>query len=270
MLVNKYKYIDIIGRVIISTPRGHLLQRSGYVGVDMHSHTHFSDGDASVKTLLSLARLRGIGVAITDHNEIKGNLLASRQKKVMTVPGIEVNSCNGRELLMYFYNHKDLNEFYLKYIKGKEIPSKSALDYFTLKWSEEEIIEGGKKFNALMTVPHPFGIPNRGSYAFFESNRCFADVQGIEVINSLLTINKNRSAFYWAKNAGKTYFGGSDTHTRFGIGRAVTVTYAVESVEDFIDNLKKHRSGVVGKELPFFGKVGGLLSATKNLLFTRK
>jgi predicted metal-dependent phosphoesterase TrpH len=270
LLKSPKEYIDLVGKVVITRPSGHLLKRLGFTGVDMHSHSHFSDGDASVNTLLKLARLRGIGFSITDHNEIKGSVLASKDKKSFVVPGIEVCSKEGREFLMYFNGVRDLEGFYSKYVKGKAMAKQPWLEWHALKYSERELIEGANDFGGLISLPHPFhplyDTPKKSIYRLFEKeDRIFKKVHGIEVLNSLISHERNTSAFYWAKNSGKAYVGGSDSHTRFALGRVVTVTHGVEKVEDFLEMIKRRRSGVVGKDIPFVGKVKNVFSSIWNL-----
>jgi predicted metal-dependent phosphoesterase TrpH len=46
------------------------MREKGYMPVDMHIHTHYSDAAIRIPSLLTRANHLGIGVAITDHNEI--------------------------------------------------------------------------------------------------------------------------------------------------------------------------------------------------------
>ena len=121
-----------------------------------------------------------------------------------------------------------------------------------------------------MVIPHPFGYFAGDNYGFYEKKSIFKKIHGIEVLNSTELLDRNRSAFYWAKNSGKAYVGGSDTHTRFGLGRAVTMTYSTKKVEEFLENIRKRKTGVVGKELPIRGRLGVAFSIWKNIPFFKK
>ena len=63
--------------------------------VDLHSHTHFSDGELSPEELVDLAAARGVRfLALTDHEALAGIARAqarARQRGVELVPGIEIN-----------------------------------------------------------------------------------------------------------------------------------------------------------------------------------
>ena len=54
----------------------------------------------------------GIGIAITDHNEIKGAVAIDEYKDLLTIPGIEITSAEGSHLLVYFYNINELKIFF--------------------------------------------------------------------------------------------------------------------------------------------------------------
>ena len=60
-------------RVQFDRPDLALLTQS-YTVVDLHFHTHYSDGLNSVAKIAQRARKLNIGIAITDHNEIRGAL----------------------------------------------------------------------------------------------------------------------------------------------------------------------------------------------------
>lgn len=67
---------------------------------DLHIHTHFSDGDDLEAVLEAAQAARLDTIAITDHDEIEGSLLArrivhERRLKIAVVPGLEVSSLDG-------------------------------------------------------------------------------------------------------------------------------------------------------------------------------
>lgn len=66
--------------------------------VDLHAHTHFSDGDLSPEELVALARARGLeALAITDHDTLDGIAPAriAAAADLELVPGIEISTSNG-------------------------------------------------------------------------------------------------------------------------------------------------------------------------------
>lgn len=80
---------------------------------DLHTHSHYSDGQMSPKELVRLAKKRGIkNLALTDHNSLKGIEEALEEGKrigVNVIPAVEIEVDTG-EILSYFidYKNKDL------------------------------------------------------------------------------------------------------------------------------------------------------------------
>ena len=94
------------------------LKKKGYLCIDMHVHTEFSpDSKSKAKDIIKRAEQLGIGIGIADHNQIKGAVKVCSSKKAIFIPGIEVNSTEGLDILFYFANLKDLKEFYKKTVE---------------------------------------------------------------------------------------------------------------------------------------------------------
>ena len=67
---------------------------------DLHIHTIYSyDGTATVPAVLKQARRVGLDlIAITDHDEIRGALLAEKlapQYNLQVIPGVEITTAEG-------------------------------------------------------------------------------------------------------------------------------------------------------------------------------
>lgn len=63
--------------------------------IELHAHTHFSDGQLSPQELVDLAVERGLDVlAVTDHDSVEGvgPALAAAGTRIEVVPGIEISS----------------------------------------------------------------------------------------------------------------------------------------------------------------------------------
>ena len=60
--------------------------------VDLHFHSHYSDGLNRIPKIAKRAKKLGIGIAITDHNEILGALEMDAHDDVFSIPGIEITS----------------------------------------------------------------------------------------------------------------------------------------------------------------------------------
>jgi predicted metal-dependent phosphoesterase TrpH len=78
-------------------------------GIDLHTHTRYSDGTFTPEELVALARDRGLeGVAVTDHDTLDGlpeAEAAGARLGVEVVPGVELSTVHegrGVHLLCYF------------------------------------------------------------------------------------------------------------------------------------------------------------------------
>jgi len=80
--------------------------------VDMHFHTHYSDGFSAVEEIANRVCELGIGIAITDHNDIRGAVEIHKDTSILSIPGIELTSKEGPHLLIYFYDIESLERFY--------------------------------------------------------------------------------------------------------------------------------------------------------------
>ena len=175
---------------------------------DLHIHSTFSDGTATVEAILYYAsRHTDLDViAITDHNTLAGALLAlelAEKFRVEVIPGMEVTTTDG-DLLALFVTE----------------PVAAGLTFADTARRVREI--GG-----LPLAPHPFDILAHGIGA-----RRLRQIQeehpgliaGIEVVNgSLLTPIGNHRAEKLRWELGIPGFGGSDAHILEDIGAGHTI-----------------------------------------------
>ena len=116
-------------RVLFGPPDYSSLSEMGYMFADMHFHTNCSDSFTDVMDAVALARMRGTGVAITDHNLIASAVKVADKKDVFVIPGIEVSTSDGPHILMYFYETRDMSAFWRKYIR----PNLQSCPWLALK-----------------------------------------------------------------------------------------------------------------------------------------
>lgn len=213
---------------------------------DMHFHTMYSDGSANIDTVARICKKNNIGVAITDHNEIRGAVLATAED-ISLIPGIEIRSSENVDMLFYFYKIGDLIEFYNKHIKDKKrIPA-----YAGLKLTAHEIFDFAKKYNAVSSLPHPFGTLSIGR-SFHRSIKNMYVEEGqdkfniikrfdaIEVMNGHLAKSNNLKAFELAERYKKGYTAGSDGHVKFDLGKVLCYSSCKDN-KCFLNNIKKKK-----------------------------
>jgi predicted metal-dependent phosphoesterase TrpH len=223
--------------------------------VDLHFHSHYSDGHNSIGAIAQKARELGIGIAVTDHNEIRGALEISQYRDILSIPGIEMTSSEGTHILIYFYQLDQLEAFYHDHVvphMGHDIMSSTVLPM-------EAIIKRARKFKTVIIFPHPYcGVYTGIQNSYFSDDRrerIFSMVDGVEVINSEnMKISNLRSAVL-GFNLNKGITGGSDGHRVAQMGRVVTYARCRRNSKAFLDAIRKKKTRVVGKEIDLIRKV---------------
>ena len=223
--------------------------------VDLHFHSCYSDGYNTVETIARKAQDLGIGIAITDHNEIRGAVEIDGYRDVFSIPGIEITSKEGTHILIYFYHIDKLESFYhddvIPYM-GNDIMSSTSLPM-------EEVIERARKYKTVIIFPHPYcGIYTGIQNTYFTEarrQRIFSMIDGVEVINSENMKKSNLRSALLGFNLGKGITGGSDGHRLFQMGKVVTYAACKPSRRAFLDAIKKKKAKVIGKEIDLIHKV---------------
>ncbi|VVB54071.1 Error-prone DNA polymerase [uncultured archaeon] len=206
---------------------------------DMHIHSKYSsDGIMDVKEIVKIAIKRGLdGIAITDHNTIKGGIEAKKY---------EIDS--------------------LKVIIGSEIMTEKG-EVIGLFLSEEirsgmfqDVINDIRDQNGIIIIPHPFDEMRHSSFQPAEEDIKFIDC--IEGFNSRCLFQKyNKNAKEFAKRHNMAITAGSDAHFINEIANAGVIT----EIEDI-------REAFLKKEIEIFGKRSSFINhgLTKGLKLWRK
>jgi hypothetical protein len=196
--------------------------------IDCHCHTIYSkhwfwgfDALNTPEEMIRAGIKKGLnGLAIVDHNDVKGSLLAKkvarRYKGFTILTGSEIKTEAGEVIAL------DIKE---------NIPIFLGL---------EETIERIHDLGGIAVVPHPYG-----KYLF---RKCVGDdavkADAIEVFNSSLTKPANIKALrlYKKFNTGKT--AGSDAHSVKEVGNAGIIC------DDPLEDIIKNRVKIFGKRTP--------------------
>ncbi|MBN2141780.1 PHP domain-containing protein [Candidatus Woesearchaeota archaeon] len=225
--------------------------------IDMHTHTKYShDSNAKVSAVLKQAKKLGIGIAVTDHMQIQGAIEAHQRKVVPVIPGIEVAAKENKEVLLYFYDIKDLEDFFKKYVENKVVVHKykhakirNSLTSLKCTTPMLELLKQADQYKCVKCIPHPF------SYLFRNSHRLFSKKDGkmkyidaIEVVNTSLSPKRNKKAARWATKQKKAFTAGSDAHTAKEIGKAMTAARA-KNIRGFLDRIRDKQGILLGKEM---------------------
>ena len=194
------------------------------IKIDFHVHTWYSrDSLITPKQVVTFAKRAGLdGVAITDHNTIKG-VQKIKSKEILIIPGIEISTLEGHLLGI------NLNNI---------IPPKLGM---------RETIQLIHDAGGIAIAPHPT--------AFYKSppSKIEAMYDAIEVMNassipfSVLTYFNKR----FADNLNLPETGGSDSHYAPEIGSAYTVIDSDLNVEDIVRAIKCGSTFAVGNGVPW-------------------
>jgi PHP family Zn ribbon phosphoesterase len=231
------------------------LRKQGYLCVDMHFHSCHSDGAASIKQILEKIRTLGIGISITDHNEINGVVEAykTKEKKDFIIPGIEVKTDELVDILFYFPELEELKKFYLKEVfpkKRRFLHSSKT----TIKMAE--LIEISKRYECLISAAHPFGYSVRGSIKeIFDNHKTdFDKIAVFEAINGGNRRKQNLKSLKYIENHSKGFTGGTDGHSIYPLGNIVTCSKS-KDIRGFLESIRKKENIVIGTESKL-GKLG--------------
>lgn len=174
---------------------------------DLHIHTHYSRcSDLKPKKLLKKAKEKGLdGIAVTDHNTIKGALETKRlnkDKNFEVIIGEEIMTDKGEVLGLY--------------LKEEIKPGKF-----------KKVVKDIKKQKGIAVIAHPFAVGIRKK----ADNKSFNKVDAIEGFNARSLFNfENTKAQIKAKELKLPITAGSDSHFSSEVGKAYT---------KFDGNLKK-------------------------------
>lgn len=223
--------------------------------VDLHFHSHYSDGMNHVDKIANRARKLGIGIAITDHNDIRGAIEIDKYNDLLTIPGIEITAAEGSHLLVYFENIEKLEAFYHRDVApfmGTGIMSSLSLPMV-------EVIQRAQLHDSLVIFAHPYcamytGICNL-QFSKSELQIMFDMVDGVEVLNSSNLHKWNLKCALLGFNLGKVMVGGSDGHSLNHMGRSVTYAHCPRTARDFLEAVRNGRTQVIGKEITLFRKM---------------
>lgn len=192
-------------------PRIHV--PDGHLAIDMHLHSlHSADAVTGVEEMLLTAAARGLtGVAVTDHDNVEGGLIARDaahrlidagllSPHFLVIPGSEICAREGHVIGLFM--HKDVPD------------GLRAAD--TIAAIQDQ--------GALAVAPHPlmsWGVGDLARRLPFDAIEAQAFGENIAYAPKAPTLRARRHAFY--ADAILPHLGGSDAHDPLGIGFCYTL-----------------------------------------------
>ncbi len=249
----------------------HRIEEEGPAGVDMHFHTNHSDSPTTVQAALRLARKRGIGLAITDHNTITGAEEAYRSRgEVLVVPGMEVSAADGPHILLYFYDLGSMQEYYKHHVA----PFKGKSPYLAIGLDSWEIVRRAAGYNCVKVAAHPYGylLFNKGLQKCIEAHYLEQEIlehfDGVEVLCGGMGRALNDKAADLAERFLKGRTGGTDGHLLYELGKVVTIAPS-QDLEGFLEDVVERRTRAMGREKNSLQKgLMGTVVASKYIRYT--
>ncbi|HQE50405.1 MAG TPA: PHP domain-containing protein, partial [Fervidobacterium sp.] len=153
--------------------------------IDLHIHSKYSfDSLLSPRTILKVAKKKGLtGIAVTDHNTIRGGLEVrkiNKDRDFTVIVGSEIQT--------------DIGDI-IGLCVNEEIKSRISI----------EVIEEIKDQGGYVVLPHPFRGHKLNQYIIELSD-------AVEVFNGRSTAEENFKALELAKRYNKPFTAGSDAH----------------------------------------------------------
>ncbi len=194
--------------------------------IDLHTHSHYSeDATTTLKELVRYARKRGLdGVALTDHDTVLGARRLSKQKRILAIPGVEIETSNGHLLAL------------------------SVTEHVEPKHDLTETIESIRQLGGISVIAHPAVAIKSGLGHKIAS---VSNLDAVEVINSsafpfFLTTYQARRL---AEKLRLPQTAGSDAHHPNEIGKAYTLIDADLTRDDVIVAIIKGRTVPYGEPI---------------------
>lgn len=210
---------------------------------DLHIHSKYSsDGIPEPEKIVKIAIKRGLdGIAITDHDTIKGGLKAKKYENddFTVIVGSEIST--------------EIGDIIGLFLEEEEVKSKDV----------QEVVSEIKDQNGIIVIPHPFDELRHS--AFHPKGEDVKFIDCIEGFNSRCVHQKyNDKAVEFGTKHNLTITAGSDAHFAWEIGNAFIL--AESSGEEEL------RREIMRKEISFNGKLSNPLNQglTKVLKLWRK
>jgi predicted metal-dependent phosphoesterase TrpH len=191
------------------------------VRVDLHLHSNYShDGRSSLQELIQRCAECGLErIALTDHNTVEGALALAKIAPDLAIVGEEAKTREGEMIGLF--------------ITGRLPPYMPA----------EDVMDMIHDMGGLTYVPHPLDRHR----AHFSTERMveLADrIDIIETYNAWCEPAENQAAAQLAKDLGKVFATGSDSHAASELGRSWMEIEDYTTPRDFLEKLRYARHQV--------------------------
>jgi len=197
--------------------------------LDLHIHSQYSeDGIGTPAEIIKTLKKKGLnGMAITDHNSVKGGLKALKiaPKDFIVIPGVEISTSNGHMLALNVKN---------------DIPRDLSVEE-----TVDQIIDLG----GTPIVPHLFR--NMSGIKTDKLKKIHKKIPAIEVFNACSVPKTNLKTAKIAEKFNLGGIGGSDAHDHLYVGYAyTTVDTTNTNTDSIISEINKKKTWGEGTTMP--------------------
>jgi len=200
--------------------------------IDLHVHTHYSkDATTTLKEVIYYAKKHGLdGVAVTDHETLRGALKLAQKSQLTIVPGLEIETLGGHVL---------------------------ALNITTLIPPKLDLTETVQKIHdagGVAVIAHPATVLKTG---FGHTITLNSNIDAVEVINSIAFpyFFSTYLSCRLAKRLNLPQVAGSDAHHALEIGSAYTLVNADSNPDDIAEAIRKGAVTPKGKPITLAKRV---------------
>jgi predicted metal-dependent phosphoesterase TrpH len=210
--------------------------------LDLHIHSHYSgDGNGTPKQIIKTLQKRGLqGMAITDHNTVKGSLKALEvaPKDFIVIPSLEISTLDGHIVALGVKNNIE---------RG-----------FSIEETVEKIIDLG----GIPLVVHLFrnmsGVKKKNLFKIQKK------LTAIEVFNSCSVLKSNLKTAKIAREFNLGGTGGSDSHEPEYVGYGYTLVDTTDySKDSVLSEINKKKTWGEGAILPIDYRSDRMLKSVK-------
>ena len=201
--------------------------------IDLHVHTCYSeDASTTPKEVVYYAKKNGLdGVAITDHNTLKGAFKLAKKRELIIIPGLEVATHRCHVLALNVTT---------------QIPPKLGI---------VETVQRIHDAGGVTVIAHPSVVLKTGLGLEINSS---LNLDAVEVINSssfpfFLTTHLSHKL---AQRLRLPQTAGSDSHHAQEIGTAYTLVKADSNTDDVIEAIQKGAITPYGKPITWTKRIG--------------
>ncbi len=210
--------------------------------LDLHIHSQYSgDGIGAPKEIIKVLQKRGLqGMAITDHNTIKGSIKALEiaPKDFIVIPGVEISTLDGHIVALGV--------------------KKNIERELSIEETVEKIIDLG----GIPLVVHLFR--NMSGIKKNNLKKIHKKLTTIEVFNSCSVPKSNLKSAKVAKEFNLGGTGGSDSHEPEYVGYGYTLVDTTDYNQDsVISHINKKKTWGEGEILPLYYRRDRMLKSVK-------